>query len=221
MYLLAADTSGKNGSIALARCESGRCDVLEVVPLTGGTFSAQLVPEISDLLARRGITKADLDAFAVASGPGSFTGLRIGLAAIKGLAEVLGKPIVPVSLLEAMIWSSSRLGCVIAAMDAGRGEFYSAKYEATKLERKLVQECLLTKAELLEVAKNCGLITPEPGLAALARELGVAVEEVARPGSDAIARFGCERMRAGQTVTPEDLDANYVRRAVDPITAAR
>jgi len=74
MLLLAADTSGKFGSIALAECGSGDpCDVLEVVPLEGGTFSAQLVPQIVALLAKHGFGKQDLGAFAVASGPGSFT----------------------------------------------------------------------------------------------------------------------------------------------------
>ena len=103
MLLLAVDTSGKQGSIALARCGPGdTCELIEVVPLTGGTFSAQLVPQIAALLSQHGFGKHDLDAFAVASGPGSFTGLRVGLAAIKALAEILQKPIAAVSLLEAV-----------------------------------------------------------------------------------------------------------------------
>ena len=94
MLLLAADTSGKNGSIALAQCSpDGNCEALEVVPLSGGMFSAQLIPQIAELLKRHNFSKHDLDGFAVASGPGSFTGLRVGLAAIKALAEVLSKPI--------------------------------------------------------------------------------------------------------------------------------
>src|SRR5277367_3198243 len=102
--LLAVDTSGKNGSLALARALPGQSeiDVLEVVPLTGGAFSAQLVPQIAALLEKFGYTKRDLGAFAVVSGPGSFTGLRVGLAAIKALAEVLQKPIAAISLLEAV-----------------------------------------------------------------------------------------------------------------------
>ncbi len=102
MLLLATDTSGKLGSIALAQCTSGEvCKVLEIVPLEGGTFSAQLIPQIAALLSRHGLGKLDLGVFAVVSGPGSFTGLRVGLAAIKALAEILNKPIVAVSLLEA------------------------------------------------------------------------------------------------------------------------
>ena len=92
MLLLAADTSGKHGTIALARCgPDDACMVVEVVPLEGGTFSAQLVPQIAALLAKHGFSKADIGGFAVVSGPGSFTGVRVGLAAIKALAEVLGE----------------------------------------------------------------------------------------------------------------------------------
>src|SRR4051794_39055188 len=101
MLLLVTDTSGKNGSVALARAsesaEPSEVQVIETVPLAGGTFSAQLVPQIAAMLAKHEFRKTDLDALVVVSGPGSFTGLRVGLAAIKGLAEILNKPIVPVS----------------------------------------------------------------------------------------------------------------------------
>ena len=79
--------------------------VLEVVPLAGGAFSAQLVPQTAALLEKHGYGKSDLGAFAVVTGPGSFTGLRVGLAAVKGLADALQKPIVAVSLLEAVACS--------------------------------------------------------------------------------------------------------------------
>src|ERR1700756_4143603 len=107
MILLAVDTSGKDGSIAVARApenarETSELTILEVVPLEGGTFSAQLVPQIAELLSKHGLTRTDIEAFAVASGPGSFTGLRVGLAAVKALAEILGKPIAAVSRLEAV-----------------------------------------------------------------------------------------------------------------------
>src|SRR5438270_4459217 len=100
MLLFAADTSGKNGSIALAQGRAdGSCDVLEVVPLEGGRFSAQLIPQLFSLLNKHQRHKEEIGGFAVASGPGSFTGLRVGLAAVMALAEVLGKPIALISLL--------------------------------------------------------------------------------------------------------------------------
>src|SRR5215470_6901690 len=103
MLILGVDTSGKNGSIALVEFEGEASQTLGVVSLEGGTFSAQLVPQISALLSKHNLTKRHIDAFAVASGPGSFTGLRVGLAAVKALAEVLQKPIAAVSLLEVVM----------------------------------------------------------------------------------------------------------------------
>src|SRR5215471_7997990 len=106
MLLLVTDTSGKDGFVGLVRTDDGpqpsRIEVIGEVPLAGGTFSAQLVPQISGLLEKHNFRKTDIDAFIVISGPGSFTGLRVGLAAIKALAEILHKPIVQVSLLEVL-----------------------------------------------------------------------------------------------------------------------
>ena len=125
------------------------CDVIEVVPLEGGTFSAQLVPQIAALLAKHGFHKNDIGGFAVVAGPGSFTGLRVGLAAIKALAEVLQKPIAAVSLLEAMagFWPVARHE-LTAVLDAGRGEVYAGEYEVHDNAARLLQERLLTRAEL-------------------------------------------------------------------------
>src|ERR1700719_4574536 len=132
MLVLGVDTSGKNGSIALVQFEQENSRTLEVVSLEGGTFSAQLVPQISELLQRHRLTKRNIDAFAVVSGPGSFTGLRVGLAAIKALAEILQKPIAAVSLLEAVSRAAEKKGEVLAALDAGRGEIYVAEYSISQ-----------------------------------------------------------------------------------------
>jgi tRNA threonylcarbamoyladenosine biosynthesis protein TsaB len=218
MYLLATDTSGKEGSIALARCEADDCNILEVVLLEGGTFSAQLVPQIAALLSKRGLSKQDIGAFAVACGPGSFTGLRIGLAAIKGLAEILHKPIATISLLETLAHASPGQGHIMVAMDAGRKESYVGVYESNGSSRKLVSERLWTQPELLHKAEGCILITSDPVLAAAARAHGAEVMEVERPRSDAIARLGWKKIRTGQVVSVEALDANYIRHAVDPVS---
>ncbi len=129
MLILAVDTSGKNGSLALVRFEGESERTLEVVSLEGGTFSAQLVPQISTALSKNSLSKNDIDGFAVASGPGSFTGLRVGLAAFKALAEILQKPIASVSLLEVISRAAGIGGQVIAVLDAGRGEIYVGTYE--------------------------------------------------------------------------------------------
>src|SRR5580698_4240739 len=135
MILLVTDTSGRNGAVALARVgdrdnvASLEVAMLEVVPLAGGMFSAQLVPQIAALLQKHGLSKTDLDCFIVISGPGSFTGLRVGLAAVKALAEILKKPIVAISLLEVVATESHMQGKVVAALDGGRGEVFFGAYE--------------------------------------------------------------------------------------------
>jgi tRNA threonylcarbamoyladenosine biosynthesis protein TsaB len=212
MLLLAADTSGKHGTIALARCgPDNACSVIEVLPLEGGTFSAQLVPQIAALLAKHGFSKADVGGFAVVSGPGSFTGVRVGLAAIKALAEVLEKPIAAVSLLEAVAVSSGSQGRVVAVLDAGRSEVYAGEYDVDGDDVRVLQERLLTRAKLLEAAKGSTVVTSDRSLTEAARGAGLPVGEIELPRSDVVARLGWKKIRAGKVVSPEALDANYLR----------
>lgn len=97
----------------------------------GLTHSRTLLPMAEDLLKNSGLTLQDMDAVAVAAGPGSFTGLRIGAAAAKGLAWALDKPCLPVSTLEAMAWPLAHLeGIVVCAMDARRQQIYNAVFRA-------------------------------------------------------------------------------------------
>ncbi len=210
MLILAADTSGKQGSIALAECETGRCTVIEMVALTGGTFSAQLVPQIAALLEKHGQSKSDLGGFAVASGPGSFTGLRVGLAAIKALAEVLHKPIAAVSLLEAVASSGAAPGRVLAALDAGRGDVYAGDYELGP-KVQMHSERLLSREEFVAEAAGKAVVTPDATLAEIARAAGIPVERIEYPNSGVIARLGWEHLRRGETASSEALEANYIR----------
>lgn len=222
MLLLAVDTSGKNGSIALARAKANQngseIDVIEVVPLSGGTFSAQLVPEIAALLQKHGHSKSDLDGFAVVTGPGSFTGLRVGLAAVKALGEALQKPIAAISLLEAVASSGKARGRVLAALDAGRTDVYVGDYIFEDEQAKLANEKLLSRAEFVAEVKNSNsrdatVVTPDSALAKLFQTSGTLVELIADPNAETIARFGWDRLRRNQTVLPEELEANYIRRS--------
>jgi tRNA threonylcarbamoyladenosine biosynthesis protein TsaB len=229
MLLLATDTSGKNGSVGLARVTPGHreVDVVEVVPLAGGTFSAQLVLQIAALLAKHGYTKSDLAAFAVVSGPGSFTGLRVGLAAIKALAEALRKPIAAVSLLEAVAWSSPAHGRILAALDAGRNEIYIGDYEQVDDKRAddkrserdsepvLLKhsERLLTREEFSAEAQGKRFVTPDAPLAESLRATGLECERINYPDSGVIARLGWQHLQRGQTIGPKELEANYIRRS--------
>lgn len=216
MLLLVTDTSGKNGTVALARAGEHDLDdaeVVEVVPLAGGTFSAQLVPQIAALLQKHGFNKSDLEGFIVVSGPGSFTGMRVGLAAVKALAEILQKPIVPVSLLELIATASRTQGKVVAVLDGGRREVFFGQYELQGGSVRVLREELLSQADFVSAARDSTVVTPDAALAAIAREASFAVVEVETPNAEMITRFGWKKLQAGKTVSPEQLEANYMRRS--------
>ena len=114
MIILGADTSLPILSVALLRDS----DVLGAVALEGkGSRNEKLLPALDWLLNESGVSRSEIDLFAVTRGPGSFTGVRIGLATIQGLALAMSKPVCAMSTHEA-------IGAEIVADDAGRGEFY-------------------------------------------------------------------------------------------------
>jgi len=213
MLLLAVDTSGKYGSVALARCEAQTCHVIEIVPLVGGTFSAELVPQIAALLTQHGFSKRDIGGFAVATGPGSFTGLRVGLAAIKALAEVLRQPLAGVSLLEVVASASSVTGRVLALMDAGRGEVFAGNYELLPNQGKRAIGEQLVKIDHVQSSDGQHIITPDQSVAELLLRKGINAQLVERPRTDTVARLGWRKIQAGDIVSPEQLKANYIRQS--------
>jgi tRNA threonylcarbamoyladenosine biosynthesis protein TsaB len=160
------------------------------------------------LLAEAKLALSDMDAIAVVHGPGSFTGVRIGVSAAKGLSEGAGKPLIAISRL-AVLASLCRAERVHPVLDAGRGEFYVGTYRGV--------ECL--HEELLTMEGLCSLLAATPGLvcafephvAERLRELSPCVvpEPVAR---DAYA-LACAAFTAGSFADAATLDGNYLRRA--------
>jgi tRNA threonylcarbamoyladenosine biosynthesis protein TsaB len=216
VLLLITDTSGRNGIVALAQAPQAEADevqILESVPLAGGTFSAQLVPQIAGLLEKHGLSKTQIDAFIVVSGPGSFTGLRVGLAAIKALAEILQKPIVPVSFLEVVARAAGINGRVVALLDAGRGQLYSGEYEISGARAQFVQEHLIAREALPDLSRTIAVSTPDATLASMSRDAGLRAVELKVITPEMIAILGWSKLRDGEIVSPEQLDANYVRRS--------
>ncbi|HZQ19285.1 MAG TPA: tRNA (adenosine(37)-N6)-threonylcarbamoyltransferase complex dimerization subunit type 1 TsaB [Terriglobales bacterium] len=213
MLILGVDTSGKNGSIALVDFAEGSSRTLEIVPLEGGTFSAQLIPQISGMLDRHNLSKRDVGGFAAVAGPGSFTGLRVGLAAIKGLAEVLQKPIAALSLLEAIGRISALTGEITAMVDAGRSQIYAADFSIAKSRIVAGKEALINYADIARLEHDQEIVTPDEKIVEAAHGHGLRAQQVPYPGADFIAKLGFEKIGSGPVVSTFDLDANYIRRS--------
>ena len=151
MNILAVDTAGKTAGVALMR--DGR--LLYEVYLDGGlTHSETLLPLIDGCLKLCGLGCADIDLYGVNAGPGSFTGLRIGLAAVKGLAFPRQTPCAPVSTLEALAAGHVGDGTVVCALDARRGQVYSAAFDLATHAR-LLDDDARAAADLADFVKSC------------------------------------------------------------------
>lgn len=125
MRLLAIDTSGR--ALSAAVIEDGNISGSFAVD-EGKNHSLTLLPNLQQLLDKLGLKLADMDAFGVTIGPGSFTGLRIGLATVKAWGQALNKPLVAVSTLDAAALAAGRTGYVAPLLDARRNEVYTALY---------------------------------------------------------------------------------------------
>lgn len=135
MKILAVDTSAKAASAAVT--EGGKI-LSENFTDTGLTHSQTLMPMVKSVLDAANISVKDIDIFAINNGPGSFTGVRIGVAAVKGMAQPLGKECVAVSTLEALAYNLIGLGCVaVSAMDARCGQVYTASFECGETVERL------------------------------------------------------------------------------------
>ena len=149
MKILALESSATACSVAL--CEDEKL-IAQTFQNSGLTHSRTLMPMVESLLAQCDRTLADIDVVAVAAGPGSFTGLRIGVSTAKGLAWAQDKPCAPCSTLESMAWQLAHMdGIIIAAMDARRNQVYNAVFRARdgQLER-LTPDRAIGLAELEE-----------------------------------------------------------------------
>jgi tRNA threonylcarbamoyladenosine biosynthesis protein TsaB len=201
--ILSLDTTGEYGSIALFH----GADILDEIPLHAPDgFSHVLFGYVEEILRRNSVKLADVEAFAAACGPGSFTGVRVGLACIKGLAEAMGKPAVGISNLQA-IASFGTAALRAAAMDARRGQAYCAAYDASGV---LVQREVVAKfSEWVETLPPGDVEILSPDLECA----GVTVKKTPRAIAGAVAKLAMDGLARGDAGDPAGLDANYVRRS--------
>jgi tRNA threonylcarbamoyladenosine biosynthesis protein TsaB len=202
--ILALDTTSEYGSIAVAR--GAEILGVEEIHSTEG-FGHLIFQGIVALLDRLGLKLRDIDCYAAANGPGSFTGVRVGLTAAKGLAEANGKRVVPVSNLLALA-CAGRGDLRAPLLDARRGEIYGAVYDAEL--RPVIPEVVTTFPLFLEMVGGLPVtffstgFEPAPGL-----NLVTVPRALAAP----IARVAARVFAEGGALLPEEADANYVRRS--------
>ncbi len=159
MKILALESSAKAASCAVLADGELLASAWQAAGLT---HSRTLLPMVEGMLKNSELTMEAMDAVAVAAGPGSFTGLRIGIAAVKGLAWAAEKPCIPVSTLEAMAWPLAHLeGSIVCAMDARRQQIYNAAFLADSgaLERLREDRALSLEEAAADLARLDGPMT--------------------------------------------------------------
>lgn len=217
MVILAVDTTSRSGSLALAR--GG--EVVESIAIEAPDgFGQILYQRIESLLSSNKLSIPDIDLYAAASGPGSFTGIRVGMTAIKALAEVNGKQVVAVSNLLAM--AEAGQGQLRApVLDARREQVYAAVYDSEL--RPVVDECVVAWPEFLRLVGDhevtflaqsaklleAGGMAPPPEATRNVNRQVILTEPLAA----AVARVAARAFKRGEAVPPEAIDANYVRRS--------
>jgi len=223
MLIVAIDTSGHKGSVALCRGDAASFEGVQLTSLEGGTYSARLMPTISSLLEQNGFDKKDVGGFVVVSGPGSFTGLRVGLATVKGLCEILRKPLATVSMLEAVGVMHGRPGeKVTAILDAGRSEVYVGEYRLGFGCASLEREYIVKIAEFAREASRIHgeMLTPDASVADFLQAANFSVRLVAPAQAEEIGRIGLRKLLAGDVVDAASVDVNYIRRSDAEIFSA-
>jgi tRNA threonylcarbamoyladenosine biosynthesis protein TsaB len=209
MLLLGIDTCGPSGSVALGRLAGvSSIEIVAQKTLEDRTYSAMLVSAVDELLRGQGIQLADLGCVVVVSGPGSFTGVRVGLSAAKGLAEGAELPVVAVSRLAVL---AQKAGVPSAALDAHRHEVFLRLAGGNQPAREL----LAGAAELAEIAPDSTIAVCDDAAAALLAQAwpGAPVIRVADPtAADALA-LAAPDIVARNFADVALLDGHYLRRS--------
>ena len=211
--ILAIDTTHPFGSMALL----ADGEILEETLLHSEEgFGHILYGHLAGILDRQACRIQEVDCFAAAAGPGSFTGVRIGLACVKGLAEATGKPVAPVSNLQAIAaFGTGPFRATV--LDARRGEIYGAVYDAEL--NPLTPEVVMPLPDWLRTlpASPVEFITMDfEGFHSALKGTAFAaskVIEAPKTLAAAIARIAESKLREGLAVPAEHVDANYIRRS--------
>lgn len=208
--LLGIDTCGPSGSVALGRLEpAAHVEILGQIELAGRSYSATLVTAVSDLLTQAGLRLHDIGCIVAVKGPGSFTGVRVGLSAVKGLAEPAGIPIVAVSRLEVL---AAKAGTGSSALDAHRSEVFLRLAVPGKEAVEMLagaQDLAAIESPPTEVA----ICDTDAGTLLQAGWPSTRLARVAAPMAADALTLAVPRIAAGDSSDPLLLDGHYLRRS--------
>ena len=219
MKILAVDTATKSCSVAII--EAGSLST-ELTSLKDQTHSKHLMELIHNALGISGFGAADIDGLAVTIGPGSFTGLRIGVSTIKGLAHALDKPVVGISSLDVLAWQcADRSYLICPLLDARKGEVYSAtyRYNHDSLTPKSPETASAPEAAIQKIKEPCVFIGS--GAQLYRKRISTVLGDLAHfaPQSQNIIRassvafLSMERFKTHDTVTAAELVPHYIRKS--------
>ncbi|MDY6837861.1 MAG: tRNA (adenosine(37)-N6)-threonylcarbamoyltransferase complex dimerization subunit type 1 TsaB [Thermodesulfobacteriota bacterium] len=228
MKILAIDTSTRAGSVALLDDDTM---VAELQVSSSETHAKRLMTVIDATLGLAGLGLEALDAFAVTIGPGSFTGLRIGISAVKGFAFATGKPVTGISTLDALAhpfpWFP---GLVCPLLDARKGEVYTALYRCGTPEtlKKVSSDCAVHPEEWLAGIQEICLFVGD-GAVAYRETIEEIVGHRARfapfflhaPRASAVGALGIEQIKRGETADASALVPYYIRKSDAEIKLAQ
>jgi tRNA threonylcarbamoyladenosine biosynthesis protein TsaB len=224
MIVLAIDTCEARGSIAVLKDNAMLHAVPHAVP---EEYSSWLLPAVDSALEIAEITLAEVDLFAAASGPGSFTGVRIGLTTVKAWSEVFSKPIVAVSRLEAVsAQSQSTAHCVASFIDAQRDQIFGALYRRAEGGLALVGEEMVASPdvfvewvdkrasgnEVAWISTDPDSLSKHPAWQTRAAR-GDKIQRVPCILAPLIGKMSFQRALNGNVLDALSVDANYVRRS--------
>ena len=225
MWLLSIDTSSKRPSVALFR--DGQ-PVKSVAPEEEQPQGVAVFQWVERALAEAGITPRDVEAFAVINGPGPFTGLRIGLSLVKGLAEPRRRPVIAVGTLEAVCEAVGSDGLLAPLVDARRGQVFAALYRKQNGELEVVAAPrLLTLEEFLEGLSadgvklaDCRFVSPNNTMEELWEAAfkdpafaGSALEIISPLLAEAAGRCALRKLASGEAGDALSVKAEYLRRS--------
>jgi tRNA threonylcarbamoyladenosine biosynthesis protein TsaB len=175
--------------------------------MPGRQASERLVAVVREAISQAGWRLRELEAIAVVTGPGSFTGVRVGLSVAKGLGEAAGVPLIAISRL-ATLAAAAGPGSACALLDAGRGEFYCGQFR----DGEALGEVLFAREGAVAAALLAGGVVASEEAVAKSLSPEVAARVVAEPAASDALPLALKRLAAGSFDDPLTLDANYLRR---------